>query len=161
MQNKNPYLVFFAFLGLFIFSAVQAQKEKHQWFEISKFVDGDTFWIEDRFGKPEKIRLIGINAPESRRSGRKEVEHFGKEASAYVERLLRGKRVRLEFDVSKYDRYKRTLAYVYLEDGTFLNAHLVKEGYATVMTVPPNVKYAELFVNLQREARERKRGLWK
>ena len=57
--------------------------------------------------------------------------------------------------------YGRTLAYVYLEDGTFLNAELVKQGYAMVMTVPPNVKYAHLFVKLQQEARENNRGLWK
>jgi micrococcal nuclease len=63
--------------------------------------------------------------------------------------------------VAKFDRYKRTLAYVYLEDGTFLNAHLLKEGYAAVMTVPPNVKRAELFVNLQKMARKKKKGLWK
>jgi len=53
------------------------------------------------------------------------------------------------------------LAYVYLEDGTFLNAHLVKNGYASVMTIPPNVKYADYFVKLQREARLNKRGLWR
>jgi micrococcal nuclease len=161
MFIQNRFYVYLTILGLFFSSAIHAQKDKHQWFEISKFVDGDTFWITDRYGKPEKIRLIGIDAPEARRSGRKEIEHFGKEASAYVEQLLQGKSVRLEFDVSKYDRYKRTLAYVYLEDGTFLNAHLVKEGYATVMTVPPNVRYAELFLNLQWEARERRRGLWR
>ncbi|RZS97842.1 thermonuclease family protein [Cecembia calidifontis] len=161
MRIQHSFYIFLFLLFFFFSSAVQAQREKHQWFEISKFVDGDTFWIINGGGKPEKIRLIGVDAPEARRTGRKEIEHFGKEASAYVEKLLRGKRVRLEFDVSKYDRYKRTLAYVYLEDGTFLNAHLVKEGYATAMTVPPNVRFSELFVQLQREARQHRRGLWK
>ncbi len=66
----------------------------------------------------------------------------------------------LEFDVQQLDRYKRLLAYVYLEDGTFVNAWLVQHGYAAVMTVPPNVKYQELFLRLQREAREGSRGLW-
>ncbi|MFD2200810.1 thermonuclease family protein [Shivajiella indica] len=129
--------------------------------EITKFVDGDTFWVKNIAGQEEKIRLIGIDAPEARKTGKKEIGHYGKEASANIERILLGKRVRLEFDVSRYDRYKRTLAYVFLEDGTFLNAYLVKNGYASVMTVPPNVKYAELFVSLQREARDNKRGLWK
>jgi len=69
--------------------------------------------------------------------------------------LLKDQKVRLEYDVGKTDRYKRTLAYVYLEDGTFINAKLIKEGYATVMTIPPNVKYAELFVKLEQEAREK------
>ncbi len=69
--------------------------------------------------------------------------------------------VRLEFDVQELDRYGRTLAYVYLEDGTFVNAWLVENGYAAVLTVPPNVKHQGLFLKLQREAREQKRGLWR
>lgn len=128
---------------------------------VTKIVDGDTFWVDDGSTKGEKIRLIGVDAPESRRTGRKEIGYFGKEAKQYVTNLLKGKKVKLEFDVGRYDQYHRTLAYVYLEDGTFLNAELVKEGYAMVMTVPPNVKYAELFVRLQQEARENNRGLWK
>ncbi|MDI6606193.1 MAG: thermonuclease family protein, partial [Candidatus Omnitrophota bacterium] len=58
------------------------------------------------------------------------------------------------------DIYKRLLAYVYLEDGTFVNAQILKQGYASLMTIPPNVKYAELFLKLYREARENRRGLW-
>ncbi|HCH44174.1 MAG TPA: nuclease, partial [Algoriphagus sp.] len=68
--------------------------------------------------------------------------------------------VRLEYDVQRYDRYQRTLAYVYLEDGRFFNALLVQEGYATVATFPPNVKYESLFIKLQREARTKGKGLW-
>lgn len=67
--------------------------------------------------------------------------------------------MRLELDVDQMDRYGRTLAYVYLEDGTFLNAKLVEEGYAVIMTVPPNVKYVDLFIKLQKEARENRKGL--
>ncbi len=63
--------------------------------------------------------------------------------------------------MQKRDKYGRLLAYVYLEDGTFVDAWLVEHGYAQVMTVPPNVKYQDLFLKLQREAREAKRGLWK
>ena len=74
--------------------------------------------------------------------------------------LLKDQKVRLEYDVGKTDRYKRILAYVYLEDGTFINAKLIKEGFATVMTIPPNVKYAELFVMLEQEARKNDKGLW-
>lgn len=70
------------------------------------------------------------------------------------------KKVRLEYDVQRYDRYKRTLAYIYLENGIFLNAHLVKEGYTTAATFPPNVKYAELFVKLEKKARAEVKGLW-
>ncbi len=129
--------------------------------EISKFVDGDTFWVLKENGQKEKIRLIGIDTPEARRTGRSEVEYFGKEATDYVKRILTGRKVRLEYDVERYDRYKRTLAYVYLDDGTFLNALLVKEGYASATTFPPNVRYAECFVKLQREARNQNKGMWK
>jgi micrococcal nuclease len=153
---------FFLCLLIFLWSkASLAKDQNYQWLEISKFVDGDTFWVMDAKGNSVKIRLIGIDAPETRRTGNKEMGYFGKEASVYVKNLLTGRRIRLEFDIGKYDRYKRTLAYVFLEDGMFLNAHLVKEGYASVMTVPPNVKYANLFVNLQREAKKNNRGLWK
>ena len=133
---------------------------KTNYLEIAKFVDGDTFWVRNPNGKDEKIRLIGVNTPEARNTGRTQVEYFGKEASAYVKELLTGKKVRIEFDVQRFDRYKRTLAYIFLEDGTFLNAHLVKEGYATVATYPPNVKYADLFVKLEKEARAQGKGLW-
>lgn len=149
----------FVFL-LFIFSPDVYPQQNHQWYRISKFVDGDTFWVANEKQAPIKIRLIGIDAPESRKSGKKEVDYFGKEASVYLEKLLTGRRLRLEYDVTKNDRYKRTLAYVFMEDGTFLNAHLVENGYAMVMTVPPNVKYADLFVKLQNKARIQKRGLW-
>lgn len=128
---------------------------------ITKVVDGDTFWADDGSEKGVKVRLIGVNAPESHKSPHKDIEPFGKEAQDYLTNLLTGKRVKLVSDVDPLDQYGRTLSYVYLEDGTFVNALLVKEGYAQVMTIPPNVAHADEFVQLQREARENKRGLWK
>jgi len=74
-------------------------------------------------------------------------------------RLVDGKRVRLELDVQSRDRYGRLLAYVWLGD-TMINAELVRLGYAQVMTVPPNVRHQALFVQLQRDARAARRGLW-
>ena len=91
---------------------------------------------------------------------KKRFPSFGKEASDYLTRLIGGKKVRLEYDVGHLDKYGRTLAYVYLKDGTFVNALLVKNGYATVMTVPPNVKYADTFIKLERKARNKNKGLW-
>ena len=128
---------------------------------VKKVVDGDTFWIDDGSSKGVKIRLIGVDAPESRKTYQKEIGFFGKEAKIFLGNMLAEKNVKLEFDVGKFDRYHRTLAYAYLEDGTFINAELVKQGYAMVMTVPPNVKFADLFVKLQQEARDNERGLWK
>ncbi|MCD5382782.1 thermonuclease family protein [Candidatus Gracilibacteria bacterium] len=127
---------------------------------IKKFVDGDTFWVDDGSEKGLKIRLIGVNTPETVHP-QKPVEYYGKEASNYVKKVLMNKKVRLEFDVSKQDRYGRTLAYVFLNDGTFLNADLIENGYGQVMTVPPNVKYSEEFLELERKARENNIGLWK
>ncbi len=68
--------------------------------------------------------------------------------------------MRLEYDVEHHDKYNRTLAYVYLEDGTFVNAWLVENGYARVSTYPPNVKYQDKFIELERKAREEGKGLW-
>lgn len=144
---------------LLITLAVSCQSQSVT-YKVKKVVDGDTFWIEDGTEKGQKIRLIGINAPESRNTGRKKKQPFGKEAKSHLIQLLADKRVTLEYDADKYDQYGRTLAYVYLEDGTFLNAYLVEEGYAQVATYPPNVKYIDLFLEKQRIARENNKGLW-
>jgi micrococcal nuclease len=133
----------------------------NEYYTVVKIVDGDTFWIDDGTEKGRKIRLIGVDAPETRRSSRKEAGRYGVESKSFLTKLLSGKEVRLEYDVDPEDRYGRTLAYVYLEDGTFVNAELVRRGYAMVMTIPPNVKFAAQFLKLQAEAREEDRGLWK
>src|SRR5690606_39605255 len=91
LKRNFPLLVLLVCLA--ISSSFQRQKE---FLEISKFVDGDTFWVKHVDGSEEKIRLIGVNTPESRNTGRKQVEYYGKEASAYVKKLLTGKKVRSE-----------------------------------------------------------------
>ncbi len=131
------------------------------WYRVTRVVDGDTFWIDDGSEKGLKVRLIGIDAPETRNTGTRMKGYYGDEASQYLTSLIDGRRVRLEYDVGRYDRYRRTLAYAYLPDGTFINADLVKKGYATVMTIPPNVRHAETFRTLAERARKRNRGLWK
>ncbi len=118
-------------------------------------VDGDTVVLFSG----ERVRYIGVNTPELHHP-QKPVEWYAREAKEFNRRLVEGKKVRLEFDVERRDRYRRLLAYVFLEDGTFVNAELVRQGYAQVMTYPPNVKHADLFLQLEREAREAKRGLW-
>ncbi len=142
-------------------SGQAASTEPEGWFTVTRVVDGDTFWVDDGSEKGMKIRLIGIDAPEPRNTGTRPKGFFGAESTSYLRELLRGKKVRLEYDVSRLDRYRRTLAYAYLEDGTFINAELVRNGYATVMTMPPNVKYAETFNELASKARKQKKGLWK
>lgn len=104
------------------------------------------------------MRYIGVNTPETSLSANG-VEPFGKEAKEANRRLVEGKAIRLESDLEKYDRHRRVLAYAYVGD-TLINAELVRQGYAQVATFPPNVKYQELFLRLQRGARKAKRGLW-
>ena len=135
---------------------------------VTRAVDGDTLQLSSG----EKVRLIGIDTPESsnnsklrrdvKRTGQdaREIIRMGKEAATFTRSLVQGKKVRLELDVQQRDKYGRLLAYVYLEDGTFVNAEIMKAGYAQVMTIPPNVKYQDLFLGLQRDAREKGRGLW-
>lgn len=121
---------------------------------VQRVIDGDTIVLAGG----ERVRYIGIDTPETWHP-KKAFEEYGQEASEANRRLVEGKMVRLEYDVQKLDRYQRLLAYVWV-DTTFINAWLVSEGYAKVMTVPPNVKYAGFLVGLQRGARERERGLW-
>lgn len=135
---------------------------------VTRAVDGDTLALETG----EKVRLIGIDTPEFHTSKKlyrdaqrskqdvPAIQKLGQRSLEFTRNLVEGKRVSLEFDVDKYDRYDRLLAYVYLKDGTFVNAKIVKEGYASLMTYPPNVKYADLFKKLYQQARESKKGLW-
>jgi micrococcal nuclease len=160
MQIKT-LLTLILFISCSAISYPQDNKHHKQYYPVKRVVDGDTFWIDDGSEKGIKVRLIGVDAPESRNTGTKETAYFGKEASGYLTKLIGGKKVRLEYDAGHYDRYGRTLAYVYLEDGTFVNARLVRDGYATVMTIPPNVKYADTFLKLERRARNQNRGMWK
>lgn len=122
---------------------------------VSRVIDGDT--VELASG--ERVRLIGIDTPESV-DPRKPVQCFAKEAATYTRSLLEGKAVRLVADVEDRDKYGRLLRYVHLNDETFVNLALVRDGYARVYTYPPNVAHAKEFVGAEREAREAQRGLW-
>jgi micrococcal nuclease len=125
--------------------------------KVVRVVDGDTIHV--KLGeRVEKVRYIGVNTPEIHHPTRGE-EPGGRQAAEVNRRLVGGRRVRLELDVRARDRYGRLLAYVWVGD-LMVNAELVRLGYAQVMTVPPNVKHQELFVKLQREARDAGRGLW-
>ncbi len=121
---------------------------------VERVVDGDTIIVEG----VGRVRLIGVDTPETVHPNRR-VEFFGKEASAFTKRLLEGKRVRLEYDQERQDRYGRTLAYVYLENGTFVNAEIIRRGYGHAYTRFP-FRHMEAFRQFEREARDNRRGLW-
>jgi micrococcal nuclease len=127
--------------------------------QVVRIVDGDT--IRVRLGdRTERVRYIGVDTPESVKPGTP-VQCFAKRASAYNARLVAGERVRLVLDAERRDRYGRLLAYVYRErDGLFVNAALVRGGYATPLTIPPNVAHEQQFRRLAAAARRRGRGLW-
>lgn len=121
---------------------------------VTRVIDGDT--IEIKGG--EKVRYIGIDTPETVHPS-KPVQCFGKEAALKNKKLVEGKRVRLEKDVSETDKYGRLLRYVYVGE-VFVNKILVRDGYAFSSTYPPDVKYQDIFSKAEKEAREADRGLW-
>ena len=116
--------------------------------KVTRVLDGDTIEIESG----ERVRYLGINAPESG-------QPFFTEATRENERLVAGRTVALEFDVQTQDRYKRLLAYVWVGD-VLVNEEIVKNGYAVIETIQPNVKYQDLILKAQQEARNACRGLW-
>jgi micrococcal nuclease len=124
--------------------------------EVVSVTDGDT--IEVRLdGRTEDVRYIGIDTPEVDPSIG--VECFGAEASDLNRRLVGGRTVRLVFDDELRDRYGRLLAYVYAGP-RFVNAEIVRRGYARTLTIEPNSDRAPLFARLESEAGREGRGLW-
>jgi micrococcal nuclease len=127
--------------------------------QVLRVVDGDTIAVR-LDGRTERVRYIGIDTPESVKPGTP-VQCFAKRASAANAALVAGRSVRLVGDAEQRDRYGRVLAYVYREpDGAFVNAQLVREGYARTLTIAPNVAHARELADLARAARQAHRGLW-
>lgn len=125
--------------------------------QVIRVVDGDTIHV--RLGeRTETLRYIGINTPELRHPSRGE-EPGAREATEANRKLVEGQTVRLELDVQERDRCGRLLAYVYVGE-MMVNEEMVAQGYAQVMTIPPNVRYQELSLKRQREARLLQLGLW-
>lgn len=125
---------------------------------VIEVYDGDTI----RLANGMEVRYLNLDTPETHHP-EKPVEYFGVKASKFNQQLVGDKKVKLEYDVQKKDQYGRVLAYVYVkQDGEWINvnAELLKEGYARVYTIPPNVKYADYFLELEKEARKNCRGLW-
>ena len=126
---------------------------------VKQVIDGDTILLQ----QGQKVRYLGINAPEIRAwDGKQWVlrrQILGEEAKTRNERLVEGKRIRLEYDRKKRDVYDRLLAYVRVGD-VFVNGELVREGLALMDVRTPNLKYQKMFLDFQREARRYNRGIW-
>ncbi|MCX7758889.1 MAG: thermonuclease family protein [bacterium] len=139
-----------------------------------KVLDGDTIKVKSYKTNEEfKVRLIGVDTPESnenpklKRDSQKtgktseEIMKMGIKSKEFTKSLVsQSKYLYLEYDIQMYDKYNRKLAYVYLENSQMLNYILLKEGYAKVYTVPPNVKYQDKFLEAQKFAQREKKGLW-
>jgi micrococcal nuclease len=126
--------------------------------QVVAVVDGDTIKVEVD-GTVYPVRYIGIDCPETVNPS-EPVQWMGPEACDCNRRLVEGKTVYLEKNVSETDQYGRLLCYVFLPDGTFVNAELVRLGYAQVSTYPPDVRYQDLLLEMQQEARDHGVGLW-
>ena len=143
-------LILLAFILVFLSGPLDAQEAV----SVKRVIDGDTLLLTNG----EKVRLIGVDTPETKHP-QKPVQRFGQEAYLFTKRMVEGKEVRLDYDWQRRDKYGRLLAYVYLLDGTFLNAEIIKQGFGFAYTRFP-FKYLEEFRKYEREARENKRGLW-
>lgn len=125
------------------------------YYAVEKVYDGDTILLKNG----QKVRFLGVNTPEV--AGRhKNAEQGGEEAKAWLQQRLQHKKVRLEADVEKKDKYQRTLAHVFTEDKQHVNLELVRQGLATVNIYPPNLKYVEKLLAAQQAAENAGLGLW-
>lgn len=135
---------------------------------VTRVVDGDTAVINVD-GQDRRVRLLGVDTPETVHPN-KPVEFYGKEASSFTKESLTGQRVWLEYDKNPQDRYSRHLAYIWtakptnITDATIrrdmFNARLLLGGYAKVLIIKPNTRYAKEFADFESEARSSRRGVW-
>lgn len=177
MKIKPAYLIFFVFVVFVIIlffwlsqvewgripesigglNDLQSDIEstgQAQLFDSVVIIDGDTIDLNG-----QRVRYIGIDTPELGRDGEKS-DCYAREAADYNRNLAISGKLRMEKDLSETDKYNRLLRYVYLDDGRMINEVLVAEGYAKVATYPPDVKYAERFKELERQAKQSGKGLW-
>ncbi|OHD26390.1 MAG: hypothetical protein A2Y38_20530 [Spirochaetes bacterium GWB1_59_5] len=130
---------------------------------VIRIVDGDTIVVSfdpaTGLGDKEKVRLIGVNTPETV-DPRKPVERYGAEASRFVSDSILGRTVRLAFEPAMRDYFGRLLAYIFLEDGACFNIEIIAQGYGFAYTKYPFL-FMDDFRKAERKARESKRGLWK
>jgi micrococcal nuclease len=153
-MRKFAALIFLTFIlcGVGPLCAAQGRWEGR----VSRVIDGDTFQLAG--GGP--VRLIGVDTPEYE-PWKHRIDFYGKEAFLFSKKLLNGRRVFLEQDEQSHDKYGRLLAYVWLEDGLFVNEHLVEEGYAKAKRYPPNLRFQKIFKDAQENAKKSKKGMWR
>jgi micrococcal nuclease len=173
-EGLFPSLIFLTILSpiFLLLPLVALSGSQGKYYRVQRAVDGDTLLLTNG----ERVRLIGVDTPEvheskklhrdAERTGRdiETIKELGKKASKFTKSLVDRKEVRLEYDqanahIKNRDKYGRVLAYVYLKDGTFVNAEIIRQGYGFAYTLFP-FRYMEEFRRCEREARENERGLW-
>lgn len=147
-----------ALVAVLLLGAAAARAEERA--VVTRVADGDTIAVRQG-ERTVTVRLIGVDTPELGHRARPGAppQPYAREAAAWVRARIDGRQVRLEYDRERLDRYGRTLAYVFLADGTFLNRELIRHGYARAYTRFP-FRYRKQFVADEAEARAAKRGLW-
>ncbi len=146
----------FSLTGVKAVAGTLSLVEQGRWVHVSQVFDGDTFRTDDS----EKVRLLGINAPEIAHND-EPGQPLGKQAKILLTRLIGGKTVKLRLDKDSKDTYGRILAQVYLRNGDWVNAMLVREGMAYVYTFPPNFRWTPALIKAEQEAQPRHLGIWK
>jgi micrococcal nuclease len=165
-RRAAPWLILFAVIAAVALHGLAGPGEERPGrhatvaARVTRVVDGDTVKVAIG-GRRDTVRYIGVDTPETHRPGTP-VQCFGQAATEYNRRLVAGRAVVLRTDAEPRDRYGRLLAYVYRRgDGLFVNAALVREGFAAILTIPPNVAHATELVRLERRARQAGEGRWR
>lgn len=153
-QSSLPIPFFFFFI-VFVFLSAHTSVAQ-TWHTVRWVNDGDTVVLTTG----QRLRYIGLNAPEIDHEDQK-AHPYGYQARSFNKGLVLSGRIRLEYDVERFDRYGRVLAYVFLEDGTFINARLLQSGMAYHLYHKPNVKYSLSLLKAQQDAMELKKGIWR
>jgi len=149
----TPLFTLLAFAAITATAATSVAQTRHT---VRWVNDGDTVVLTTG----QRVRYIGLNAPEIDHADQKAQPH-GYQARSFNKDLVQSKRIRLEDDLERFDRYGRLLAYVFLEDGTFVNARLLRTGMAFYLYHKPNLKYDQSLLKAQQEAMQLKKGMWR
>lgn len=162
-QQPAPYEDIYKYLSSTgqLYQDVTIAKEKNlEKVYVEEITDGDTIKVIRADGSKAIIRYIGIDTPEIKHREGEINEKYGQEATSVNAWLVNNKEVYLQKDAAETDKYGRLLRYVYLEDGTMVNYVLIRLGYATIMTIPPNVAFQQQFYAAQELAKAEGRNLF-
>lgn len=155
MKAVSLLLVFSLVILTSCSSGKKTTEDSHTYYEVLSVIDGETVDLEDL----GRVLLIGVNAPNIA-DGKKPAQRFARDSAQFLTRLVLHEKVRVEYDEEKvHKQSKKTLAYIYLQDGTFVNEEIIKNGYAAV-SKRSRFKYEDQFKALEKEAKDFKRGIW-